>query len=410
VSSVDRHSDSVRRGSLVVLTLVVAIGGLAVAASPPARKPLGPREREAILALLKAVDRAQETDVLADDGVGWNDHVLKGGNASAYVPFRLSLGGAEMKQPAMYVRAVSRHDGLRAADEHSMLREWVLKGGDVVPRPQETVYVGLGEMPIGGIAIASRRETTAAAAAASGALMMQQRAYEKQKAADEAAKKKEETRQRDPFLFPFEDYYFLDLKPGAPVERALALPPGEYDVFVAMIDRGRVKTSSAVVTRHTVRVPDFWADQLALSSIILARDVRTLKAPFAAAEQGEHPYAFGFAEVVPAAAPSFTQDEALTVVYQICNYGAPDADLTADYTFYRTDGARRVFNHTNPQVFADEDLPKPGPWETAAFATQAVPLSPFPPGTYELEVSVRDRLTRATAKATVAFTVSSGVR
>ena len=56
------------------------------------------------------------------------------------------------------------------------------------------------------------------------------------------------------------------------------------------------------------------------------------------------------------------------------------------------------------------DLPKPGPWETSAFATQSVPLRPFPPGEYELEVTVRDRLTRAIAKATVAFAVSSGVR
>ena len=171
-----------------------------------------------------------------------------------------------------------------------------------------------------------------------------------------------------------------------------------------------MKTSGAVVTRHTIVVPDFWGDQLALSTLILARDVRTLKAPLAAAQQSEHPYAFGQAEVVPVAAAAFTQDDALMVVYQICNYGAPDADLTAEYTFYRTDGARRLFNHTNPQVFADDDLPKPGPWETAAFAMQTVPLSVFPAGQYELEVSVRDRLTRASAKASVAFSVSSGVR
>jgi hypothetical protein len=380
------------------------------AAPPPARKPLGPKEREAILALLKAVDRAQETDVLDDEGVGWSSHILKGGNLSAYVPFRLTLGGAAMKAPAVYVRAVSRRDGLRARDEHTMLRDWVLKGGDVPTRPPETVYVGLGEMPVGGPAIASSRQSTAAAAAASSALAMQQRAYEKEKAAAETAKQKQETRQRDPFLFPFEDYHFVEMKPGASIERALALPPGEYDVFVGVIDRDRLKTSGALVTRRTIAVPDFWDDRLSLSSLILARDVRTLKAPLAGAQQVEHPYAFGHAEVVPVAAPAFTPDDALTVVYQICNYGAPDSDLTAEYTFYRIDGARRLFNHTNPQAFADEDLPKPGPWETAAFASQTVPLSPFPPGQYELEVSVRDRLTRGTAKATVAFTVSSGVR
>jgi hypothetical protein len=396
--------------------VALGLGSLATlrdadAAGPPKRKPLGPKERQAVLALVKAVDHAQETDVLADAGVTWANHILKAGNETAYVPFRLTLGGADLKAPAMYVRAVSRRDGMRASEEHSFLRDWLLRGGgDVMPRMPETVYVGLGEMPIGGPGIMSSRQATAAAAAASGALLMQQRDFEKQKKAAEEAKKKLETKQRDPFLFPFEDYFFFDHKTGANVERALALPPGEYDVFVALIDRGRVKTSSAVVTRRTIVIPDFWSDQLTLSSLILVRDVHTLKAPLAAQEQIERPYAFGNAEVVPVAASAFTPEDALTVVYQICNYGAPDADLTAEYNFYRTDGTRRLFNHTNPQFFADDDLPPGGVWETAAFVTQSLALQPFPPGQYELEVTVRDRLTRATAKGTVAFTVASGVR
>lgn len=395
-----------RRSLLAGLIVAFSASGSAA----PARRPLGPREREAILALIKAVDLAQDTDVVADAGVGWTHHILKGGRQSAYVPFRLTLPGADLKQPAIYVRAVSRHDGTRARDERSALREWMLHGTDVPPRLPETVFVAASDMPVGGPAVMSSRQATAQAAAESAALAMQQRQFEKEKAAAEAAKKSEETNARDPLLYPFEEYYFADVKTGAPIERALALPPGEYDVFVALVDRGRVKTSSAIVAKRTIAVPDFWADQLALSTLILARDVRTLRAPLAAQEQAEHPYTFGRAEVVPAAVPSFAPDEALTIVYQICNYGAPDADLTAEYTFYRVDGARRVFNHTNPQVFGDDDLPKPGPWETAAFATQTVPLSPFPPGEYELEVSVRDRLTRATAKATVAFSVGSGVR
>jgi hypothetical protein len=394
---------------LKCLVALISLAAIVEAAGPPTRKPLGPKEREALLALLKAVDRAQATEVV-DEGVGWSNHVLKGGRQSAYVPFRLTLGGADLKAPAMYVRAVSRHDGIRAAEEHSVLRDWVLHGSDVMPRLGETVYVAAGEMPFGGPATMSTRQATAQAAAASGALQFQQRQFEREKAAAEAAKKKEESTERDPLLFPFEDYHFFDLKAGASVERALALPPGEYDVFIAMIDRNRVKTSSAIVTRRTLVVPDFWADQLALSTLILARDVRTLKVPFAGAQQAEHPYAFGHAEVIPVAAAAFTQDDALTVVYQICNYGAPDTDLTAEYNFYRVDGGRRLFNRTEPQIFGDEDLPKPGAWDTAAFATQSVPLSPFPPGQYELEVSVRDRLTRATAKGTVAFTVTSGVR
>ena len=97
-------------------------------------------------------------------------------------------------------------------------------------------------------------------------------------------------------------------------------------------------------------------------------------------------------------------------MYQIVNYGAPDSDLLADYAFYRTDDGRVLFNRTNSQQLTDADLPKPGAWDTAAFTTQSVPLRPFPPGQYELEVTVRDRLTRGTAKSVVAFTVRSEVK
>jgi len=193
------------------------------------------------------------------------------------------------------------------------------------------------------------------------------------------------------------------------VERALALPAGEYDLYVGVIDRARLKTSSAAVLHRTLTVPDL-SEQLALSSVILAKDIRQLPSPLPRQQQAEHPYTFGQAEVVPVAAPSFTHDDVLTVVYQILNYGAPDADLIADYAFFRTDGDRVLFNRTNSQQLGDDDLPKPGPWETAAFATQSVPLRQFPSGDYELEVTVRDRLTRGAAKTSVAFSVRSEVR
>jgi hypothetical protein len=382
---------------------------LVLAAAPPRRRPLDAKEREAVLTLLKAVDLAQETDVLSDAALAWDSHVLKSGDRTAYVPFRLTLSGPDLKAPALYVRAVSRRDGMRASDERSSLREWLLRGGDVMPRTPETVWVGIGEMPIGGPAIASSRQSTAAAAAASGTLLMQQRDYEKQKAAAEAAKKRAETTERDPFLFPYEDYFFFDLKSVHSVERALALPPGEYDVYVGLIDRARVKTSSPQVLKHTVVIPDFWSDQLVLSSLMLVREVRPLKAPLPAGQQIERPFAFGQAEVVPVTSPSFTPDDALSVVYQICNYGAPDTDLRAEYNFFRTaDGSRRLFNRTEPQLFSDADLPPSQPWINQAFAMQTVSLKSFPPGQYELEVLVRDRLTQESATRSVAFTV--GVR
>lgn len=408
------------RSRCLVGVFVLAAAALALvdplgAAGRRTRRPLGPSGREAVLALIKAVDRAQASDAASDPGLAWDHHILKSGDYTGYIPFTLTTMTAGFKSTAMYVRAVSRRGGARSTGEHSFIRDWILHGVNVMPRTAETVYVGPSDMPGAGPAGMSTRPRAAAAAAASAALSMQQRDVEKQQRAAADAKRKEETRERDPLLFPFEDYFFFDL-PAARggelrrVERALSLPPGAYDVFVALVDRAHVKTSSPTILTRTITVPDFWDDRLALSSLILATDVRTLKTPFAGPQQIEHPYAFGSAEVVPAPAGVFTTDEALTVVFQMCNYGAPDADLAADYTFYRVDGPRRLFNRTDTQQFSDADLPPAGGWESQAFASQAVPLRPFPPGHYELDVQVRDRLTRATAKATVAFTVTSGLR
>ncbi len=388
---------------------------LVLHAAPPKRKPLGPNEREAVLALVKAVDLAQATDSISDPTLAWDHHVLKSGNYTGYVPFTLTAMAPVSRATAMYVRAVSRHDGVRSASEHSYLRDWLLNNRDVMPRQAETVYVGVGEMPLAGLAGASSRQATAAAAAASASLALQQKDLEKQQQAAAEARRKAETRELDPLLFPFEEYFFFDLGharggDAGTVARALALPPGDYDVYLGLIDRARIKTSSAAILHATITVPDFWSDQLAVSSLILARDVRPLKSVLAAPQQAEHPYTFGAAEVVPAIGAVFSTDDVLTVVYQVCNYGAPDSDLTSNYTFYRVDGGRRLFNRTDAQQFSDADLPPAGGWESQAFLSQAVPLQPFPPGLYELEVEVRDRLTRASMKASVAFTVMSGLR
>jgi len=395
---------------LGLLFIVVTLLGASVNGDAPRkRRPLGPNERDAVLALLKAVDLAQQTDVVSAEGIGWAAHVLKSSDNLAYVPFRVTLDRpADMKSAAMYLRAVSRHDGIRSSQERSFVRDWLLHGGDVPARNGETVVVGPGEIPVGGPAVTSSRQATAAAAQASAALALREREYDNERREADEAKKRAESRTPDPFLFPFEEYYFFDAKGGA-VERALTLPAGEYDLYVGVIDRARLKTSSATTLHRMLTVPDL-SDQLAVSSLILAKDIRQLSSPLPRAQQAEHPYTFGRAEIVPVTNAAFTRDDVLTVVFQILNYGAPDTDLIADYAFYRTDGERVLFNRTNSQQFGDNDLPKPGAWDTAAFATQAVPLRPFPPGTYELEVSVRDRLTRGTATASVAFTVKSEVR
>src|SRR5581483_9741820 len=164
----------------------------------------------------------------------WAADVFKSIDA-AYVPFRVGLTPwtEAAKTAVMYVRVVSRHDGYRSTEESSSLLEWAMHGGAAPPEPLQTVVFNPGELPIGGPAVRSNRRATAAPAEASAILAMQQKQYEKEKAAAEAARARAETRQRDPYRFPFEEYYFFDAR-GGRVDRALAVPPGEYDVFVAL--------------------------------------------------------------------------------------------------------------------------------------------------------------------------------
>ena len=396
--------------ALAVLLAAEAWTAVLNAADPPRPRPLDAGQRAALTRLLNAVDAAQARDPQHEappDDVGWGHDVLKSRNHVAYVPFRMMLGDRAntLKVAAMYVRAVSRRDGFRASEEHSTIRDWLARGGGDRPPPrQETVFVGPGELPVGGPAMSSGRQSVRAPAEAAALLALQQRELERQRAAEQA-QKKQETQERDPYLFPFEAYYFFDLKSPA-VERALSVPPGDYDVFVALIDCARARTAEPTIIRRTITVPDFWNDRLGLSSLILVSEVNTLKAPLPLERQIERPYALGRAEVVPVRTAAFTPHDVLSVVFQMFNFGAPDADLAVDYAFYQhAEGARQLFNRTPTQELTDADLPPMSPWETQAFVSQAVPLTPFPPGAYELEVNVRDRLTRATAKQSVRFSV-----
>src|SRR5437867_2211723 len=118
-------------GALICLAFLAGQSSSALlAADVPLRKPLGVEERNAVLSLIKAVDAAQETDVISGDRVVWDGHVLRSGNQTGYVPFRLMLGQPSdaFKAAVVYVRAVSRHDGLRAHDERSVARDWLLRG------------------------------------------------------------------------------------------------------------------------------------------------------------------------------------------------------------------------------------------------------------------------------------------
>jgi hypothetical protein len=404
------------RGGVVILAVALMAAGSpwrVHAADLIRRAPLDSTRRAALVTLLDAVDAAQHSDRkdeppnIAAEPFNWQRHILKSGDHTAYVPFRLALtGGARaMKSALIYVRAVSRLDGNQNDQARSWIREWLLRGGDPLPVRQETIAIGPGEMPVGGPATSSSRRGTQAPAEASAILSLQQREFERQKAADEAARKKTEERASDPNAYAFEEYYLADVK-SATIERALSLPPGEFDVYIALLDIERSRTMQPSILKRTVTVPDLWNDRLGLSSLMLVSGVNTLKAPLSPQQQVARPYAFGHAEVIPVRTATFSSSDVLSVVFQLFNYGAPDADVSVEYNFFQhVDGSRRLFNRTPIQELTDRDLRTVSPWETQAFASQAVSLRTFPRGRYELEVTARDRRTRATATQSVTFTI-----
>ena len=103
--------------------------------------------------------------------------------------------------------------------------------------------------------------------------------------------------------FPWDDVNVVNLGPDGKVSRAMALAPGEYDVFIAIKEQGpldvqdrlgnRVDTTTkAAVLRRDLTVPDFNGSDLAMSSVLVGT-IEPLAAPLDAEAQKENPYTFG---------------------------------------------------------------------------------------------------------------------
>lgn len=226
----------------------------------------------------------------------------------------------------------------------------------------------------------------------------------------------DEQRERAPGEYAFEDVYFVELKAAAGEERArlsraFAVPAGEYDVYVAMRARGE-EAERATVLRQPLTVPDYWSEELATSSIIVADRVEPVTRRLSPDEQAERPYTLGSTEIVPALDTSFTKQQELSILFLIYN---PELtkdrkpDVEVEYNFYqKTPEGERYFNKTNPQMFNAETLPRE--FDLAAghqlVAGQTISLAPFPEGDFRLEIKVADRNSGRALQRDVAFTVT----
>jgi hypothetical protein len=221
----------------------------------------------------------------------------------------------------------------------------------------------------------------------------------------------------------------------ARIIRGFSVPPGEYDVCLVLRERPlpgakRETALKASVLRQPLSVPNFWTDELTVSSVILADRLTLLTEAPTPDELLERPYAIGLNDVQPAVDARFGKDEELICVFLVYNPKVgPDKtfDVEVEYHFYRRDrpaggepaaapGAHpperdgeTYVNHTQPQrftaaVMGSQFNPAAG---QPIMAGQGVPLAGFREGDYRLMIKVTDFLAGKTLTRDVNFTVGS---
>ena len=326
-----------------------------------------------------------------DAWLKWDNHFLRADDGLTYVPFSVVIDEAPgaFSSVSMYVRVANHGEDASAGRERALRRGIIgFEIGAVPVSVPERQFVPAGT-PTGG-------EASAALAMA-------------HPDGDYQAK------------YPYEDVDFIDFAQSgarAPyvIRRALAVPGGDYDVYVSIRecdpDGKEVPNAKSAVLKRRLQVPAFATTALRTSSVILADEVRTLTSPLTLEDQAAHPYALGAVEIIPAADAIMASSDTLSLVFFVYNLAVdpndrPDATVT--YAFFQHSGAAEtLFQRTAPQEFDAETLPKE--FDFQAFGNQllvslAVLLSPFPEGGYRLQIAVTDNIAETTIVDNVNFIV-----
>jgi hypothetical protein len=225
--------------------------------------------------------------------------------------------------------------------------------------------------------------------------------------------------------YAWDNVHFLQKPADGRITRAIALPAGDYELFIALKERSAAATAPAATAapagaarvgllRHPLHAPDYGKAELQTSSVILASSVEPVTGQLSPAEQEANPYVFGPMRIVPAQETKIAKANELQVIFWI--YGASAAssgkpDVTVDFNFYlkQPDGSEKYFNKTAPQELNAQTLPP----EFSVAAGHQLPgslvvgLAPFPAGDYRLEIKVTDKPSGKAVTQNVTFTVTA---
>jgi hypothetical protein len=398
-------------------------------------RPLSKLEREELGWLIRTVDQVARGELPPAPARDWQVHFLRTSDGLAYVPFSIETGASAVPASGalVYVRVATR-DSSGPTPEQSALKVWVERPASrLAPPPiKGSAFAGVyrGEMPVGGPALSmGRADTSSIEASATLALIEREKAREREqaeeasrqkRAAEAALKQTRDRRLAGLAVFPFEDFDFSPVLARRPdgvlrVQRALAVPPGEYDVYVAIAgrapDRKAVGSGTAAVFRQAVSVPAVPPDTLALSSLILAERLVPLDRPHPPEAQASHPYALGWTEIVPAPRAPLASSATLSVVFQV-HHPAPTLsgkpDLEAAYRVFRQGpGGERLARTLGAERFNAATLPSNFDLRVGhqVVGMRAVLLASLGAGDYRLEISVTDRVSGRSATADTTFSI-----
>ena len=383
---------SERHFSRLALTLAAWLVILGTVAPAVAQKRLTRAQRDEAERLSAMTDAIADGELAGGDAwLKWSHHRLRGEDGNVYVPFSVVIDEAPgaFQSLSLYVRVANHGEDSSAGRERMRRTSYVgFQAGEVLVNVPERSFVPQGT-------------PTAAEHSAMLRLAHPEGLYEA--------------------TYPFEDVHFVGFTRTDTVEpfvvrRALSLPPGDYDVYVAVREatpegEGIPEAKSAIL-KHRLTLPPFGTTGPQLSSIIVADTVETLPAPLSPDEQLLRPYALGATEIVPARDTIFSPSENLSLVFFVYNLLTDDdgkPNVTIRYRFFQQSvSSSTFFRATTPQEFNPETLPEVFDLEAYGGqlpASAAVPMASFAEGPYRLEIRVTDNLAEQTLIDSLSFVV-----
>lgn len=175
----------------------------------------------------------------------------------------------------------------------------------------------------------------------------------------------------------------------------LPLVSGEYNLFLGV---STPDNKSYSLKMDQISVPDFWDQELTLSSILASYQVQEKKA--SKKEEEYDVFSLGRYVLFPLFGQEYSKDQSLNLFYYIYNIAVDEDQNCSLLIKMELEKGEKKFN-LNPQSMKQ----KIGP-EAALLEGAQIPLSVLPePGEYVLTVNVTDEITKQTANQKLKFSI-----